>query len=619
MQQKVYSYIRFSSLEQSKGDSLRRQIELAEEWAKENGFVLDDQLRYRDLGLSGYSGANRTRGELNAFLEQIKRGTVTSGSILLVENLDRLSREQISDALELFMSIIRAGVKIVTLADKMEYDRESINENMMQLMMSLVILSRGHEESLMKSKRVQAAWANKRTTINKKKLTSRCPAWLELSKDKTSFHVFPERAEVIQRIFKMKLDGIGVHTITKTLNKESTWIPTKSSNGWRESYVQKILRMRAVIGEFQPRITNKNRSDEMPRTVPEGEPIPNYFPRIIPDNLFYAVQEQFEQNQHKGGRNGTVSNLFGHIAKCGYCGSPMRYINKGTPPKGGTYLLCDKACLGAGCVKHPIHYSEFESLILIWCQGLDISDVLPDSERVKTESNRLKEHLAGVRGKLSELHDKANNLTNSIASTGDHRIRERLEKALSGFLDEQEVLINKEKELSKSINQLSRHKETTKDHLQEIKSAIHPALGDEARENRIRLRSVLRQLIAKIVIYPAGINRRVFQDMIGTLRPELSKKISDKLEAGDYDNRKKRTYIVKFKTGNWRKIEPEQHEGISAEHNNETGETTFVTWDDDGLPVVNIDHHDILDSNNFINSQLTKPTKQRINKKLNRL
>ena len=37
MQPKAYSYIRFSTPEQALGDSLRRQVQLAEEYARKHG------------------------------------------------------------------------------------------------------------------------------------------------------------------------------------------------------------------------------------------------------------------------------------------------------------------------------------------------------------------------------------------------------------------------------------------------------------------------------------------------------------------------------------------------------------------------------------------------------
>jgi DNA invertase Pin-like site-specific DNA recombinase len=45
---RAYSYIRFSTPEQSKGDSLRRQLEKSKKYAEENGLILDSSLMSAD-------------------------------------------------------------------------------------------------------------------------------------------------------------------------------------------------------------------------------------------------------------------------------------------------------------------------------------------------------------------------------------------------------------------------------------------------------------------------------------------------------------------------------------------------------------------------------------------
>jgi len=147
MQKKAYSYIRFSTPEQIKGDSLRRQLEGSRQWAEENGYELDTSMR--DLGVSAFSGANRTEGSLKKFIDLIEQGHIDEGSVLILESLDRLSREELTKSLNLFINILSAGIKIVTLADRQEYTSESIN-NIGNLVISLVSMARAHEESQMK-------------------------------------------------------------------------------------------------------------------------------------------------------------------------------------------------------------------------------------------------------------------------------------------------------------------------------------------------------------------------------------------------------------------------------------------------------------------------------------
>ena len=109
MEPKAYSYIRFSSPEQEKGDSLRRQIQLSEEYCKQHGLILEDTLLLTDKGLSAYKGNHRTKGALGEFLRLVEEGKIPPGSVLLVENLDRLSREQILDAINQCTPITTAG------------------------------------------------------------------------------------------------------------------------------------------------------------------------------------------------------------------------------------------------------------------------------------------------------------------------------------------------------------------------------------------------------------------------------------------------------------------------------------------------------------------------------
>src|ERR1700712_3173013 len=125
----AYSYLRFSTPEQAAGDSRRRQIAMAEKYAAAHHLKLDRHLSFRDLGVSAFRGKNAKEGALRAFLEAIEHNLVPWGSFLLIESLDRLSRDRILSAQALFLQIIQAGVTIVTLTDQRSYSLESINQN----------------------------------------------------------------------------------------------------------------------------------------------------------------------------------------------------------------------------------------------------------------------------------------------------------------------------------------------------------------------------------------------------------------------------------------------------------------------------------------------------------
>src|SRR5688500_15986452 len=102
---KAYSYLRFSRPEPRQGDGEHRHTVVAQEYAKHHGLELDDKLTFHDLGVSAYHGKNAKVGALSAFLEAVKIKLVEPGSYLLVENLDRISREGWWDALPTLQAI----------------------------------------------------------------------------------------------------------------------------------------------------------------------------------------------------------------------------------------------------------------------------------------------------------------------------------------------------------------------------------------------------------------------------------------------------------------------------------------------------------------------------------
>src|SRR5262249_22434494 len=109
----AYSLLRFSSPEQSKGDSRRRQTADAEAWCQPPGVPLDPSWWLSAPAVSVYTPKHRTtpaRYALAAFLKQIEGRRVRPGDYLLIETLDRLSREEEVPACHLLTGILMSGV-----------------------------------------------------------------------------------------------------------------------------------------------------------------------------------------------------------------------------------------------------------------------------------------------------------------------------------------------------------------------------------------------------------------------------------------------------------------------------------------------------------------------------
>jgi DNA invertase Pin-like site-specific DNA recombinase len=277
----AFSYIRFSHPSQAEGDSLRRQTEAAAEWCRANKVALDGGLTLHDLGKSAYTGKHRSnpdRHALAAFLKLVEQGRVPRGSYLVIENLDRLSREHIRPALTLLLNLIDAGVRVVQLKPAATVFDDNVDPYL--LMMAIMELSRGHSESAMKSERNGKAWAErKRKARAGGILTRRLPAWIEERGGKLV--TIPERAAGVSRIFNLAAAGYGAAGIVRKLTEEGV-PPFGASGHWSRTYVVLILTDRRALGELQPR--------RHPDGKPDGPAIPDYFPAVVDDAEWHAAQ-----------------------------------------------------------------------------------------------------------------------------------------------------------------------------------------------------------------------------------------------------------------------------------------------------------------------------------------
>lgn len=356
------SYLRFSTPQQMQGDSFRRQTALAVEYAARKGLTLDDKLTFHDLGVSAYRGTNSETGRLGDFLEAVRAGLVPRGSFLLVESLDRISRQAARKALRVLESICEEDITVVTLSDNREYTRDLLDNDPMALIMSILVFVRSNEESAMKSRRLRSVWLNKQTKAPEKALTANGPKWLRLRPDKT-WEVLPERAEVVLRVFGWASEGRGIMWIARELNLQGVPVWTRGTQ-WHHSYVNRMLRNPAAAGIYVPHTTEfvgKSRTRK-----PRLTPVPGYYPAVVGEELFQRVQalKLGTSNAFRGtgGTAGEMQNLFSGLLECARCRGSVVMVHKGGYNK--RRIVCAKAKAGAGCAYAAVIYSDVEHAFL---------------------------------------------------------------------------------------------------------------------------------------------------------------------------------------------------------------------------------------------------------------
>lgn len=356
---KAYSYIRFSTPEQERGDSLRRQTDAAVRYAALHDLELDDKLTFRDLGVSAFRGANEETGRLGEFLAAVHHSDIPKGSFLLVESLDRLSRQKPRKAVKVLERICEAGITVVTLDDGRAYTEETLDEDPMALLVALLVASRAYEESAKKGRRVALAWENKRANAKVKPLTSRAPGWLRLKEDRSGFVLVPERAAIVRRIFEQTLEGRGQHAIAESLNRDG--IPVFGRGKlWQRSYIKKMLADASVIGVYLPHRADRSGGKKV--RIPT-QPVEGYFPPVIDREVFDRVAAL--SNGRTANTKSGMANILAGLAKCPRCGATMTRVNKGSGPKGGKpYLVCTMAKAGGGCVYEASPCDQIEAAII---------------------------------------------------------------------------------------------------------------------------------------------------------------------------------------------------------------------------------------------------------------
>jgi DNA invertase Pin-like site-specific DNA recombinase len=378
----AYSYVRISKPEQLRGDGLRRQLQMSADYASEHELELVTDAPFLDLGVSAHKGKHVEFGALGRFLEAAEGGQILQGSYLLVESLDRLSRQTALEALMLLRRLLDTGILIVTLEDRRVLSRDLTD---MDVMYSLVIMMRGHNESKEKSRRIAAAWSKKQAGASEKKVTKTCPSWLVLSDNRETFLVLEERAQIVERIFKQTVDGAGAYLICRRLIDDGIppWgiahlgrIPQ-----WQESYIKKVLENRSVLGEASF-YSGRGKQKSLTHTVQ------NYYPRIISDDVFDRARHARALRKGTGGaRSKRVANLFSGVARCSFCHGPMRLRDRGA--KQPRYLMCDNASRGIKgtsgilCTIRGVPYDLFETSFLRSSVEVGLQSMLLDTDHAK--------------------------------------------------------------------------------------------------------------------------------------------------------------------------------------------------------------------------------------------
>jgi DNA invertase Pin-like site-specific DNA recombinase len=488
----VYSYIRFSTKKQMEGDSFRRQVEEGLAWIKKHGHT-PASLTLHDLGVPAFKGRNKHAGALRKFLDAIRDGRVKPGAILLVENLDRLSRQGVDEAYDLFRTILKAGVQIAVLRPyEATYDNGSLND-FISLLMPLLYFHLAHIESKNKSDRVRASWDTKRkkATESGRSFGGPKPSWLDW--DETTGKYVPNAgAAAVHFIFERVAEGCSQRQLLGELHDRHPAIGR--SGKWNGSYIHKVVNDRAVLGEFQ-----LYHFDVDGNRVPVGKPLAGYYPAVVDEPLFYRAHGAKARNLKQKGPTGDFVNLFTGLVFNANDGHSMHQQVTTGPDKKKFRRLVSYGhhrkmpdCDSVGLALKP-----FEWAVLTFMSELSVEDVQPQTDGAATLRKKEQE-LAGVRQRLADIEGELADVAGGGSVKAALAAARNLEVKAETLKQEVEQL-RQESHAERPLGQAQKAWEL----LQKAPTKDVPAL-------RLRLRSLLAELIKVIYVKPQRFLGRVY-------------------------------------------------------------------------------------------------------------
>jgi site-specific DNA recombinase len=329
-------YLRVSTEDQGRGYSLSTQRAACLQYAQQHGYTVLDHYVFSD----DTSGSTLDRPGLQALRRALR---TLQGGAVIVHDLDRLSRRMVHQ---------------IVLAE--EFGQQQIQLHIV----TMPNYADSPEGRLL---------ANVKSTIGeyeREKIAERCLRGLRGRAEagqlpggqvplgykavrkphQTSWEIQADEAALVQRIYSMAIQGLTCGKIAEQLSREA--VPTKRDRegqgkkqrpygAWSTASVYNILTYAPYASGY---LSYSGKSTS-------GEVIAIAIPHIITQDVFDAVQAQFQRSKRQARRNRMQDYLLAGRIQCGICGRRMHGLDP-TPHRRDTRRYrCVTATLGAGIKK----------------------------------------------------------------------------------------------------------------------------------------------------------------------------------------------------------------------------------------------------------------------------
>lgn len=437
-------------------DSIVNQKRLLLDYA-----IANDMEIYRIYSDDNYSGATENRPDFQRMIDDAKQKKF---SVILCKTQSRFTREL--ELVEKYINglFVELDIRFIAVAENLDTKTKS-NKKSLQIN---GLVNEWYLEDL--SENVKASMNNLRKQ-GKCISSFVCYGYKKDSVDKYKLKIDYEAADVVKRIFKMYMDGIGLDAIARALNKDGVLTPTKyremnkskfkNCNAqkyahWTVSTVNYILNNETYTGclvqgkkektHYKEKTCKKKIKDDWIRVEKTHEP-------IISINDFNRVQE-IKQNKNiriSKGRKHFLSNKL----RCMECGCTL----KKNQVENRIYFTCKvahydkKICKGvfiSSALIESTILSEFKSLLNQYATKENIEAEIFEKKR-KIQLNLMKNEIVSLQNYSADIRNRKKEFyllkIQNIISAEEYKSRsESLNdkiKDLEKKIDDYEKAINK--------------------------------------------------------------------------------------------------------------------------------------------------------------------------------
>ena len=335
----------------------------------------------------GYTGTDFNRPGFQDMLDDIKEGKINA---IIVKDLSRIGRNYINVGNFIDNVIKKYNLRFISINDNV--DSHLNPDSMDSLEVSFKnLMNENYSKDTSKKLRTSIKSSKKKGNFIGKMAPY---GYKKDEKNCHLYHIDPEAAKVVQKIFNMALKGKTRQEIVRYLNDSHIITPSQYlkqnnkeefsivSKKWNIKIIDYIIKNENYTGTLvQNKKTRVNHKAHNIVRVAEEEWIKcqKHHEAIIDENIFYQVNNMLYGRNNKISKDGSYQKYTGYL-KCADCGNSL--YRKTRPNSKVTGFYCGKYVNTKECSKHYITEIELDDLVLktinkqidLLCNIIDIID-----------------------------------------------------------------------------------------------------------------------------------------------------------------------------------------------------------------------------------------------------